>query len=240
MEDAAKQGQIVSMCGVNAHHQNGKAELRIRQLQNMSRTSLLAETTQWPDAINAYLWPYAIRKAADDLKKIMHKSKSESPYEAFTQVPVLPDIQNAHPFGCPVYVLNSKVPQGQKISKWSSRANLGIYLGTSAIHASSVGLVLSLRTGLISPSFHNAYDDKFVTVSSAFDKYIPKSQWQVKCGFHEYPNLMNLTMQPISNQQITPTESSQSNITNSNDNNNTNHNMITTNETTITTRQKEA
>jgi hypothetical protein len=130
----------------------------------MARTSLLAATTQWPDAINAYLWPYAVRKAADDLNKIMHESKSESPYETFTQVLVLPDIHNAHPFGCPVYVLHSKLQQGQKISKWNARSNLRIYLRTSAIHASSVGLVLSLRTGLVSPSFHNAYDDKFVTV----------------------------------------------------------------------------
>jgi hypothetical protein len=51
MDYAAKQEQVVSMCGVNAHHQNGKAERRIRQLQDMARTSLLAATTQWPDSM---------------------------------------------------------------------------------------------------------------------------------------------------------------------------------------------
>jgi GAG-pre-integrase domain len=101
MNDAANQVQIVSMCGVNAYHQNGKAERRIRQLHDMARTSSLAASTQWPDAINAHLWPYAVKKAAEDLNKIMHESKTESPYEAFTQVPITPDIQNAHPFGCP-------------------------------------------------------------------------------------------------------------------------------------------
>jgi hypothetical protein len=153
----------------------------------------------------------------------MHESKARSPYETFTQVPILPDIQNAHPFGCPVYVLNKRLQQGQKISKWDARSNLGVYLGTSALHASSVGLVLSLRTGLVSSSFYNAYDDKFVTVSSSFGKYIPKSQWQIKCGFHEDPNLMNLTMQPISNQQLTALDTLQLNDINPNINNNVHH-----------------
>jgi hypothetical protein len=124
-------------------------------------------------------------------------------------VPISPDIQNAHPFGCPVYVLNSKLQQGQKISQWDARANLGAYLGTSAIHASSVGLVLSLRTGLVSPSFHNAYDDKFVTVSSPFGKYVPKSQWQIKCGFQEDPNFEQ-TSETI--HIVTPTEESNAKV----------------------------
>jgi hypothetical protein len=92
MSDAANQGQLVSMCGVNAHPQNGKVERRISQSQDMARTSLLAASTQWPDAVNAYLWPYTIRKAAEALNRIMHESHSESPYEAFIQVPVSPDI----------------------------------------------------------------------------------------------------------------------------------------------------
>jgi GAG-pre-integrase domain len=62
MNDANRQGQLVSMCGVNAHHQNGKVERRIRQLQDMARTSLLVSSTLWPDAINAHLLPYATNR----------------------------------------------------------------------------------------------------------------------------------------------------------------------------------
>jgi hypothetical protein len=134
-------------------------------------------------------------------------------------VPILSDTQNAHPFGCPVYVLKSKLQQGQKISKWDGRANLGVYLGTSAIHANSVGLVLSLLLGLVSPSFHNAYDNKFITISSPFGKYVPKSQWQIKRGFNDDPNLMNLTMQPTFNQQSEPMENSQPHNSNIHDDN---------------------
>jgi hypothetical protein len=158
---------------------------------------------------------------------LRNESRKEAPYETLTGVPMSPDMHNAHPFGCPIYVLNSKLQHGQKISKWDARANLGIYLGTSAIHASSVGLVLSLRTGLVSPIFHNAFDDAFVTVSSSFAKYLPKSNWQVKCGFQEDPNLMNLTMQPLSSQtsrltNVIPTTSTPDNI--QNETNNTQNN----------------
>ena len=35
-----KSGQTISYCGVNAHFQNGRAEKRIRDLQESSRTQL--------------------------------------------------------------------------------------------------------------------------------------------------------------------------------------------------------
>jgi hypothetical protein len=71
MHDALKQQQRGSMCGVNAHHQNGVVERRIRQLQDMTRTSLLQAMMHWKDAITAKLWPYALRKLCDSLNKII-------------------------------------------------------------------------------------------------------------------------------------------------------------------------
>jgi hypothetical protein len=181
--DCNKQQQTVSMCGFNAHHQNGIVERSIRQLQDMSRTALLHASTMWPDAINTYLWPYAMRNACDDINKVAHHDKEKSPIEQFSGVNVRLDIHNNHVFGCPVFVLNSSLQQGHKISKWDAGANLGIYLGQSLIHASSVALVLSLRTGITLPSFHNTFDDKFEIVTNPFQKYIPKSEWQIICGF---------------------------------------------------------
>jgi len=37
IEDAKEQRQSISYCGVNAHHQNGKAEKRIRDLKVQER-----------------------------------------------------------------------------------------------------------------------------------------------------------------------------------------------------------
>jgi hypothetical protein len=100
-----------------------------------------------------------------------------------SRVAVHDNITNNHVFGCPVYVLQRPLQTGFKIPKWDPRATMGVYLGRSPIHASIVELVLSLRTGLVSPSFHNKYDDSFATVADSFGKYIPKSNWQIKCGF---------------------------------------------------------
>jgi hypothetical protein len=41
MADVARQGQTISFCGVNAHFQNGKAERRIRLLQELAWSQLL-------------------------------------------------------------------------------------------------------------------------------------------------------------------------------------------------------
>lgn len=183
LHDVRRKNQRLTMCGVNAHHQNGKAERRIRQLSDMTRTALLQASTLWPTAINTHLWPYALRKACDDINKVQHHTKMESPIELFSGVHVKPDLQNNHPFGCPVYVLHKDLQAGQKIPKWEARARLGIYLGPSMIHASNVGLVLSLSTGCVSPQYHLKYDDKFITVSKSFNDYIPRSLWQIKCGF---------------------------------------------------------
>jgi hypothetical protein len=112
MDDVKLQKQGASMCGVNAHHQNGKVECRIRQLQDMTRTSLLQACTMWPDAINTYLLPYALRKSADDLNRIAHPTEELAPMSKFAKVKLKPDMSNTHTFGCPTFVLNSELQAG--------------------------------------------------------------------------------------------------------------------------------
>ncbi len=51
------------LCGVNAHFQNGVAERRIWSLQDQTRTMLIYAQHRWPTAIDAHLWPYALRTA---------------------------------------------------------------------------------------------------------------------------------------------------------------------------------
>jgi len=61
IEDLKAQGQSIMYCGVNAHHQNGKAEKRIRDLQERTRIVLLHAMQQWPNAITPHLWAYALK-----------------------------------------------------------------------------------------------------------------------------------------------------------------------------------
>ena len=47
--------------------------------------------------------------------------------------------------------------------RWNPRCRVGIYLGSSPHHASSVGLILNQQTGCVSPQYHCVYDDLFET-----------------------------------------------------------------------------
>jgi hypothetical protein len=60
-EDCDYKGQGLSFCGVNAHFQNGKAEKKIRDLQDATRTSLLHAIRKWPQSHNNT--PLALRHA---------------------------------------------------------------------------------------------------------------------------------------------------------------------------------
>jgi Reverse transcriptase (RNA-dependent DNA polymerase) len=181
-----KQGQRLTFCGVGAHHQNGRAEKRIRDIQDLARTSLIHANLRWPDAVDARLWPYAIRHANESLNRTVFPGKNETPLESFSQTKVMPSMKDSRPFGCPAYVLDGRLQSGDKIGKWASRSRLAIYLGHSSQHARSVALVLSLTTGLVSPQYHVRFDYTFETIRN--DRYQPRSCWQVQCGF-EVPNI---------------------------------------------------
>jgi hypothetical protein len=175
----------MSYSGVGAHHQNGIIEKRIRDLQDLTRTSLLYASTRWPDAVNVYLWPYALLKSNVALNCTVPTGHEETPIEKFTGVRVRPSMRNEHPFGCPAYVLDGPLQNSMKGKKWSSRARLGVYLGQSQQYSRKVSLILSLNSGLVSPQYHVVHDDEFSTLSKYASNSIPLSQWQIKCGFAE-------------------------------------------------------
>jgi hypothetical protein len=63
VESCKKAGQGMTYAGVNAHHQNGIAERRIRELQELARAMLIHASSRWKGSVTANLWPYAIRTA---------------------------------------------------------------------------------------------------------------------------------------------------------------------------------
>ena len=77
--------QALTFTGVNSHHTNGHAEKRIRDLQDLTRTSLIHSSSKWPGCITANLWPYALRLANDALNNspIPQDKERHSPPQVF-------------------------------------------------------------------------------------------------------------------------------------------------------------
>jgi hypothetical protein len=108
-------------------------------------------------SINAHLWQYtgwqANRSTTPQGCKSLDK---KSPMYQFAKTNV--QIKHWHPFGSPLYVLESKLQKQGIFGKWKSWANMGIYLGQSPHHSRNVALVLNWMTGLVSIQFHVQHD----------------------------------------------------------------------------------
>ena len=175
--------QSITFCGVGAHHQNGVAERRIRDITESARTMLLHAAHRWPKTIISNLWPQALKHAVNVRNALPRAGQKASPLSTFSGTTIEPNLKHFHPFGCPVYVLQTPL-QGQKMfPKWKERSRVGIYLGRSPNHASTVPLVLNTQTGLVSPQYHVIYDDHFDTVTrdATFE-----SLWQSKAQLQEH------------------------------------------------------
>jgi len=94
MKSIEEKGQTITFCGVGAHHQNGKAEKRIGDLQRRATTLLLHAQRRWPEVINSHLWTYAIRAANDSRNYSPTNEQDTSPISRFCSSSRLPSIQN--------------------------------------------------------------------------------------------------------------------------------------------------
>lgn len=189
IDQVRAKGQTITFCGVNAHHQNGVAEKRIRDLQELARAALIHSFYRWPDAINAHLWPFALRSANHNMNNTpwLKDDSGQTPSELFSQLHEFIPSRHFHTFGCPAYVLDSPLQSGQKRTKhkWGDRAKVSVNLGPSPRHGRSVHLLLNTQTGMVTPQFHVKFDDSFDTTKKGSDVHLPSSLWQKKTYFTE-------------------------------------------------------
>lgn len=167
--------QAQDFSGVGAKHQNGVAERMIGTITRRARTMLLHATILWPEIITEDLWPFALKMAVD-VHNATPNSSGLSPDESFSgHKTTRCRLKDFHPFGCPVFVLEASLQNGHKIPKWKPRSRMGVYLGHSPDHATTVPLVLNTTTGLVSPQFHMVFDDCFTTTKSLQTDQLPKN-----------------------------------------------------------------
>jgi len=172
--------QNLTLSGVGAHHQNAMAERMIGVTVSMARTMMLHAKMRWPKSVGTKLWPMAL-KHAQYLHNHLPNYNNICPMDLVLRTTVpRQSLRNLHVWGCPVYVLDPKLQDGGHIPKFEPRSRMGLNLGWSPLHASSVPLILNLTTGHVSPQFHILYDDQFTTVDSSelsLEDNLDSPQW---------------------------------------------------------------
>ena len=179
-QDCEDRGQIITYSGVGAHHQNGVAERALQTVTRWARAMMLHQLLHWPEHFDPALWPFAMDHAVYLWNNMPKARGSLSPNELFCGIksPHYNPILNARVWGCPVYVLDPKLQDGKKLPKWKPRSRQGMNLGASPDHSETVGRILNLQTGSISPQFHIVYDERFSTVRSAeANTPFPDMEW---------------------------------------------------------------
>ena len=182
IKDCKKRRQSLTYAGVQAHHTNGKAERRIRYLQDRARAMIIHAQHQWGVEGMVHLWPYAIRLANDAINESanMQDVDNYSPLQIYSGTEVNTNPKHWIPFGCPAYVLTTELQDNKQIfNKWKRRSRIGIYLGRSPMHGRNVALVLNRDSGLVSAQFHVSFDEHFETLG----KIKVEHPWLVKAGF---------------------------------------------------------
>jgi len=159
--------QVIKHSGVGGHHHNGAAESAIKHTTNKSRTMMIHQALRWPEESDKTLWPLALEHAVYLHNNTPDPASGLTPEEIWSRsISSHSPLRHAHVWGCVAYVLDHRLADGQKIPKWQPRSRRAMYVGRSPLHASSVGVVLNLQTGNLSPQFHVVYDDFFETVHS--------------------------------------------------------------------------
>ena len=161
-----EEGQTISFSGVGAHHQNAVAKRSIGTIMRWAKTILLHSFIHWPEQSDTKLWAFALDQAVWIWNNLPRRGIMLSPYEIFTgdMYENYEHLRQARVWGCPAYVLDPKLQDAKKIPKWDPHTQREQYLCVSPEHSTTVGWVLNLKTGSVSPQYHVVYDDWFATV----------------------------------------------------------------------------
>ena len=99
--------QKLTFCGVGAHHQNGIAERKIKDVTLIARTILLHAMRYWPEYITIMFWPFAAKCAEERMNNLTINLEHKTPDMRFSRAKAINvQLKHYHTFGCPVYILD--------------------------------------------------------------------------------------------------------------------------------------
>lgn len=126
----------------------------------------------------------------------LRQDTKQSPHQMFTGVPSPWRINDFRVFGCPVFVLDKWLQDGDSLPKWKARSWTGVYVGHSLQHAGNVQLIYNPSTTHVSPQYHVMFDDQFTTVCGSaassddlYQKLYNESLWTYKSTNVDATNL---------------------------------------------------
>ena len=162
-------GQAIKFSGVGAHHQNGVAERTIKTISSWARTMLLHATIRWPKqnhlpfgpTPSSMLFSYGTTYPA---------VLASSPPLSFSPMSPSPSltIYNEATFGVvPLMCRTLNFKMVRNCLNGKPVLVGGQFLGISPDHSSTIGRILNLQSGFISPQYHVIYDNFFATVPNA-------------------------------------------------------------------------
>ena len=166
--DCEEKRQSQSFSGVGAQHQNACAERAIQTIMYMARTFMVHASLHWTErgSDDISLWSFAVKHSVWVYNRVPNVRSGLTPLELVTRERSdYRDLLRCHVWGCPVFVLEAKLQNDQKLPKWNRRARMGQFVGFSDEHSTLVANVRHLSTNYISPQFHVVFDDLFETVN---------------------------------------------------------------------------
>lgn len=94
-------------------------------------------------------------------------------------------------FGCPVFILEKRLQDGDSLPKGRARCWTGVYVGHSLYHAGTVPLIYNPVTTHILPQYHVTFDDCFSTVRGStatlsddvYQKLYKSTEWLYRPPF---------------------------------------------------------
>jgi len=121
-KDCKSKHQSQSLSGVGAKYQNSITERAIQTIMYMARTFMFNVSLHWSEqgVDDLVLWGFAVKHAGWVYDHVPNRMLGLTPLELLAKTKDdHRDLLWSHVWGCPVFVLDSKLQDGKKIPKWN-------------------------------------------------------------------------------------------------------------------------